>query len=221
MQRAFALVEGRTEETFINQVLQPHLRGHDLWLQPVVLTAKQMAAGHKVTGGVSTWSKIERELRNLLGDTDVVAVTTVLDYHAFPSDAPGMANRPGGGPQLRVEHVEAALARELSDRRFVPHLSLHEFEALVLSGPQAVADLCSNAAVNQRLSDVLSRYGDAEHVNETDPPSKWLQDAWEGYEKPLHGPLVAEEVGLAGLRQACPHFAAWVGRLEGLVNSSG
>lgn len=168
MQRAFALVEGRTEETFVNQVLQPHLEGRGLWVRPVVLTTKRTAAGHKMSGGVSTWSKIERDLRNLLGDTDVVAVTTLLDYHAFPGDAPGMADRPAGGPERRVAHVEAALASELADRRFLPYLSLHEFEALVLSAPNVVAGhLCSNPGLRQQLDHVVSRYGGAEQVNET------------------------------------------------------
>lgn len=217
MQRAFALVEGRTEETFVNQVLQPHLEGRGLWVQPVVLTTKRTAAGHKVSGGVSTWSKIERDLRNLLGDTDVVAVTTLLDYHAFPQDAPGMADRPAGGPESRVAHVEVALASELTDRRFVPYLSLHEFEALVLSAPNVLAGLCSNPGLHQQLNNVVSRYGGAEQVNETDPPSKWIEAEWNGYEKSLHGPLVTEEVGMNVIRRACPHFDAWIDRLEALT----
>ena len=34
--------------------------------------------------------------------------------------------------------------------------------------------------------------------------------------KRLHGPLIAERIGLPGLRAKCPHFAAWVEKLEAL-----
>ena len=33
----------------------------------------------------------------------------------------------------------------------------------------------------------------------------------------LHGPLIAVEIGLDSLRQACPHFNSWLLRLEQLA----
>jgi hypothetical protein len=63
-------------------------------------------------------------------------MTTMIDYHGLPADVPGMATRPNGTPFDRVAFVETAIVRVIDDRRFVPHLILHELE-----GPLAIADL--------------------------------------------------------------------------------
>ena len=36
------------------------------------------------------------------------------------------------------------------------------------------------------------------------------------YRKRLHGPLVAEDIGLATMRRQCPRFGDWMARLERL-----
>ncbi|MEW6748022.1 MAG: DUF4276 family protein, partial [Planctomycetota bacterium] len=37
------------------------------------------------------------------------------------------------------------------------------------------------------------------------------------FQKPIAGSSAAESIGLSRLRQACPHFGAWLARLEGLT----
>lgn len=102
--------------------------GADAYVTWSVLTTKSPAGGPAFKGGVSTWPKLERELRLLLRDSSVTVLTTMLDYYAFPSEAPGMVDRPHGSPHDRVRHVESALAKAIDDVRFVPHLVLHETE---------------------------------------------------------------------------------------------
>lgn len=41
--------------------------------------------------------------------------------------------------------------------------------------------------------------------------------AGHGYQKPFHGPLIAMDIGLEPMRERCPHFDAWLKRLEGLI----
>jgi hypothetical protein len=36
------------------------------------------------------------------------------------------------------------------------------------------------------------------------------------YKKPLHGSLIASEIGLPRIRGECPHFNDWMTRLESL-----
>jgi hypothetical protein len=102
------LVEGQTEERFVKEVLQQHLLDLDLWITPIVL--RNSGDGQPVRkGGVSSWSKMHRDLRHLGQDTSIVAITTLLDYYALPADVPGMSTRPGHlKPRGQVAHVEAA-----------------------------------------------------------------------------------------------------------------
>ena len=53
-------------------------------------------------------------------------------------------------------------------------------------------------------------------TGDTHPAARILQYL-PGYRKALHGPLIASRIGLAALRQRCPHFAAWIDRLERLA----
>src|SRR6201996_5016685 len=114
-------------------VLESHFSDEDAYVTWSVLTTKRPAGGPAFKGGVSTWPKLERELQLLLHDSSTTVLTTLLDYYAFPVDAPGMADRPHGPPPERVPHVESALAEAVGHIRFVPHLVLHETETWVLA----------------------------------------------------------------------------------------
>src|ERR1700678_1905806 len=110
MRKLHILVEGQTEEVIVNNVIGPYLSSEDLYVTTSILETKPPAGGrpaHK--GGVTSWAKILREIRLLLGDTSTRVLPTRIDYYGFPDDAPGMANRPIASPHTRVEHVESAL----------------------------------------------------------------------------------------------------------------
>ena len=52
-------------------------------------------------------------------------------------------------------------------------------------------------------------------------PSKRILTVWPDYQKTFHGPLIACDIGLDVIRAACPHFSAWLRRLEALLVCSG
>jgi hypothetical protein len=102
--------------------MEPHFVGGDAWVTWSIFTTKRPAGGSAFKGGLSTWPKLERELQRLLRDSSTTVLTTMFDYYAFPSGAPGMADRPHGSPHESVRHVESALARAIGDERFLPNL---------------------------------------------------------------------------------------------------
>jgi len=124
-----------------SDVIESHLVGADAYVTWSVLATKRPAGGPAFKGGVSTWPKLERELRLLLRDSSTTVLTTLLDYYAFPSEAPGMADRPHGSPHDRVRHVESALAKAIDDARFVPNLVLHETETWVLADCRRLGEM--------------------------------------------------------------------------------
>ena len=78
MTRLLMLVEGQSEEIFVKQTLAPHLAGHGVFVQPIVLWTKRLGAGGGYRGGVSNWNQIKRSLLPLTFDTDAW-ITTLLD----------------------------------------------------------------------------------------------------------------------------------------------
>lgn len=143
-------------------------------------------------------------------------VTTLLDYYAFPADAPGMADRPAGDAVTRVEHVERAMKTAIGDDRFLPNLVVHETEAWVLAAHEQLGSLYGDPALARTLRREIDKAGGPELVNDgpSTAPSKRLLRHRPDYVKTLHGPLAVDDLGLPRLREQCPHLDRWLQRLE-------
>ena len=83
-------VEGQTEANYVNVVLRDHLRSFDIHPQPIIMSTKRLISGKKFKGGITSFEKVEPELRSLLRASHAIAVTTMYDFYALPEDFPGM-----------------------------------------------------------------------------------------------------------------------------------
>jgi hypothetical protein len=219
VKKVHVLVEGQTEEAFVNRVVNPELAPRRIHLIPIVLSTKRTKDGHKFRGGVSKFARMRRDLLRLLGDSSAAAVTTMVDYYGLPGDFPGLDDLPKDDAYARVSHLEEALRRDLDDRRLIPYLSLHEFEALVLADPRGLASTFPDErGLASHFDRLLTDFDSPEEINdgETTHPAARLAARLPRYQKTLHGPLITARLGLSRLRGACPHFNAWIARLEAL-----
>lgn len=212
MKRVHVLVEGQTEETFVRQLLAPHLSPLGIHLIPTLLITKRVKTGPSFRGGVTSYAKVRRHLKRLLGDSNVAVVTTMIDFYGLPKDFPGLAAARQRPASKRAKHLEEALQRDLLDRRLIPYFSLHEFEALLFVAPEEIERALTQRGLGRRLAHPAA----PEEINdgeETHPAAR-IRALAPRYRKALHGPIIAERIGLVALRQSCPHFDAWVERLE-------
>jgi hypothetical protein len=212
------LVEGSTEERFVNLVVRDHLLARSVVAVPRILLTKRVDSGSNFKGGVTSWGKIKRDLRNLLGDTNAAGITTLIDYYGLPEDVPGMKTRKGS-PETRVVHVEKEIADQFNDPRLRPFLILHEFEAMLFTNIKKWEHRFDDAAAFARLKNDVAGL-EPEGINETPQgaPSKRILRRLEAYEKPFHGPDALKDIGLDAIREACPHFAAWLTWAESLAD---
>jgi hypothetical protein len=199
-----ALVEGLTEKTFVRDVLNPHFHEKGLHLEPVEVMTSRHRSGKKRVGGLSRYPSFRRDLRRLLGDSGVVVVTTMVDYYGLPSDFPGQGADEANSAIEQVLHLEGSLAAEINDPRFLPYLSLHEFEALVLAALD-LPDLPEPETVD----------GEPETH-----PAKRLEILRPGYKKIVDGVLLTQQAGLEHLRSRCPHFDEWISQLEEIARTA-
>jgi Domain of unknown function (DUF4276) len=215
VRRIHILVEGQTEEIVVRDVIAPALVP-GIWLEPVLLTTKRLAGGPSFKGGVSSWKKIERDIRLLLRDSSVSHVTTLLDYYGLPNDCPGVSTCPLGSPYERVAHVEEQMRLAIGESRFMPHLVLHETETWVFAAAQQLGELLGDTALAATLTRQVAKAGhNPELINDgpATAPSKRLLAAYPGYNKTQDGPLAIAALGLADLRSQCPHLDEWLRRL--------
>lgn len=223
MKRGLALVEGQTEERFVNECLGPHLGERGLFVTPKIVTTKVVAAGPDFKGGVAKYEHVQRDLGRLLHDSNASVVTTLLDYYALPRSFPGMVNRPGGNARTRAAHVEHAWAAAIEDPRFLPNLALHELEAWVFAGAGTLEPWMfdDDASIVTAIEAIAGNYVTPEDINEgfETAPSRRLVHVFPAYQKTLHGPLAFAAIGIERIRASCPHFAAWLARLETIAAS--
>lgn len=222
VRRVHILCEGQTEEIIASDVLSPHFSSVDVHVTSSILTTKRPAGGPAFKGGVSTWPKLQRELRLLLHDSSITLLTTLLDYYAFPAEAPGMADRPHGSPHERVRHVESALAKSVGDMRFVPHLVLHETETWVLTDCLRLGEVMGAPGPAAQLQRIVQLNSGPELVNDgvDTAPSKRIMRAYPQYAKTIDGPLVVAESGLDTIRSTCPHAGDWLSEVESRMSHS-
>ncbi|MFO7447255.1 MAG: DUF4276 family protein, partial [Ignavibacteriaceae bacterium] len=67
----------------------------------------------------------------------------------------------------------------------------------------------------RQLETIVDEYPNPELLNDGDTtaPSKRLASLIPGYKKALHGPLIAEEIGIHTLLNKCPRFKQWVEKI--------
>lgn len=215
MIRIYLLVEGPTEEAFVRELLTPHYARMGLYLTPIIVSTSR---GYK--GGVVSYAKIKPQIVRLCRQDAKAHVSTMFDLYALPGDFPGKAASAyphQGAGQQKASYLEDALAQDISEANFIPNLLVHEFEALLFTQPEKFAEWTDDKDVVNRLSAAVQSHA-PEDINDgpQTAPSKRVLAAMPGYQKTFHGPLIACEIGLDAMRRTCPHFHAWLQRLEAL-----
>jgi hypothetical protein len=165
-------------------------------------------------GGRVTVERLVKFVSHQYHDTD--RITTLVDFYGFQD------RRGRDRSQLENDIREAIAARTSGyDPRFVlPYVQMHEFEGLLFTDPVAfewVGDGWS-AAAKAALTDVAQAFENPECINdglETAPSKRISKIFPEGtYSKTEHGPLIAEAIGIRSIREQCPAFNEWVGKLQ-------
>ena len=160
-----------------------------------------------------------------------VFFTTMLDLYAIHADFPGTseADKLRNSPYDRVKMLEKYFAEDIDDpigrlSRFIPHIQLHEFEAMLFCRPKAFSSFFIDRPKQiEQLEKIADKFKSPELIDDGQhsAPSKRIIGVFPDYKgaKSVAGPQIAEEIGLHTVRDRCPHFDAWLKRLEALASS--
>jgi hypothetical protein len=211
------LCEGQTEVNFVQQVLSPHLSVFGVYPKAIPLAREAF--------GTVPFAKLRNASKQEIGRARSHQFTTTMvdlyALHGFPEqDA-----KPGEAPSVRACRIEAAMADDLPSSRFLPYIQVHELEALVFVDLNQLRpsfpDHDLTVPLGRLQTDVAGLAPEDIDDGAETAPSKRLIKYVAPYKhaKAYAGPQAAARIGLARLRGACPHFAAWLSRLEGLCGS--
>lgn len=220
MSRVMILVEGQTELNFVKFVLGPILNAKGVYPSPVLFRAR---------GGSFRYLKIQRDITNSLKAERNVYVTTLVDYYGMPTSWPGReAANSCQTVQEKATAVEDALKSDIQIQmgesfnpvRFIPYVQMHEFEALMFSCPQALADSLKDDTLLGPFQKIRDNVDSPEDINDNYDtcPSRRIKAIYLDYDKVVDGTRVAKAIGLDKMRAECPHFNTWITQLESLAN---
>lgn len=223
MIRLNVIVEGQTEETFVNRILGPYLG-----VLNVFVSARRVETGRKrgriFRGGMISYLKAKKDIELWMKEDkgDDARFTTMFDFYRLPDDFPGFEEaKQKFDPYEKIKIIEEKFKSDIAPLRFIPYLQLHEYEALLFSDIDKLHYyyIDHNSQLNKLKQDI-SGITNPELINDNPEaaPSKRIIKYLPSYEKekPAAGPIIAEHIGLQKIRSKCQHFNAWVSLLESL-----
>lgn len=224
--RLLALVEGQTEEQFCKSLIAPFLRHRRIYLSATTMGRSRTVAG------VPSWKRAEKVLRQLLLEDQRRHVTTMFDYYGMPDDWPGRADAGNKPHTEKASTIEEGMRTKLQEvvgkhwraERFIPYVQMHEFEALLFTGPKVLGTVSVGSTGGdavRRFRKITDSYSTPEEIDDgkATAPSKRIEQVAPEYEKVSHGVIAAKKIGLPAIRSACPNFDAWMHKLEALANA--
>ncbi len=225
MTRLHFVVEGQTEETFVNQVLAPHLGQFNVFADVrSVETSRSRTRVYR--GGLIDYPKAKKDLllwmRQEMRSADVY-FTTMFDLYRLPDSFPGYQEaRRESNPYQKVELLEKAFGNDLAHPKFIPYIQLYEFEALLFADvAQFDWEFLESQTAILTLGKLAAEFGNPELINDgpESAPSKRIIQLIPEYEgrKASAGPLIAQKIGIVTLCEKCAHFAEWLRQLEQLA----
>ena len=212
--RVNVIVEGRTEQAFVQEVLAPFLLPAKVYLGAIILGVP----GHK--GGRANYARVKKDVLRQLKSDRTAYCSTMLDYYGLGKDFPGKLLSASLSNPDKVIHLERAMKKDIiaelpdlrADSRFLPYLQLHEYEGLLFSDPEAFANGIHQSHLTPQFQAIRQIFPTPEDIDERPDgaPSKRVIDLCPSYDKVLNGKQAASAVGIEAMRHECPHFRAWV-----------
>jgi hypothetical protein len=218
--RINVIVEGSTEESLVRNTLAPTFWAHGTYLSPVILGIP----GHK--GGNVNYARVKKDILLQLKQDQSIYCSTMLDLYGLGEGFPGNDFPSNVIGAEKAVQIERAISRDIGnqipdlrpDIRLIPYLQVHEFEGLLFSDPEALANALGQRNLSGKLRSIRNGFATPEDLND-DPngaPSKRITAEYRSYKKVIEGTQAAMAVGLESMRKECPHFRNWLIRLATL-----
>jgi hypothetical protein len=214
MKRIIIVVEGQTEREFVYECIAPYLKDNfDLFS-----VSARLIGGSNHKGGRVVYQRLQNDINKLLHEPEVI-VSTFIDYFKLQSDFPDFQKcKKITNIDLRIDKLEQAIELSIGDKKFIPYIQKHEFEALLFSDTQRFGIYLS-PAICKELEKISKQFANPETINDKNPPSYRLDDIFkrcqpkQTYKKVAFGNILALQTGIDAMLNRCPRFAAWVVRL--------
>jgi hypothetical protein len=218
MKRLIIIVEGYSEEEFVNNTLRYYFIDNGIFDCAGIKI--QTSPNHK--GGFVNYEHLKNDIEKILHSEADAIVSTFVDFFRIPTSVPGYQEMlKAVQPEQKVDILEQSMARDINHYRFVPYIQKFEFESLLFSNNQGFSAIYGsvNPQVARATQAIIDQYDNPEDINNhpNTAPSKRIQkilaEQRMTYDKVFEGNLIALEIGIHTILEKCPRFRAWVEKL--------
>lgn len=215
-----AIVEGKTEQIFIEKLLNPYLLNKNIFIKATQVSKP----GQK--GGDVRFTRVKKDIGIHLKQRPDTYVTTMVDYYGV-KEWPAIKDVPSRATPSQISRVvnDAAKRKIIrlfskyhAEQRFIPFMTIHEFEALLFSNSSAIAKELDVSV--EDIDSTLMEFGEPEAINNRPQKSpskllnKWSQNR--EFPKTTTGIAIAGSIGIDTIRKKCPVFNAWLKKFEAI-----
>lgn len=211
MKRLYVVVEGQTEQEFVNSLIAPYLQRWGIFdVTPILIRTSKSGRG-----GFVNYQHLKNDIKSLLSSpkNDFV-VSMFVDFFRIP-EIPNKEKWENKSTHLeQVAIMEQCIADDINDLRFLPYIQMHEFEALLFADNKGFKAFFTDTESSQ-TQNIINLFHNPEDINTTPTgaPSKRLLAIKSDYDKVIEGNLIAMEVGITNILAKCPKFRAWIEKL--------
>lgn len=205
------IVEGPTEEEFVNNSIAPYLNGFGIInAVPIPL---ETSPGYY--GGDITYATYRDYAEKLLVSDPNCIVTSLIDFYELRKDFPGYAAAlalPYRNDSVQL--IELEISNDINNTRLVPYIQLHEFEGLLFSDIKGFQTYFPK--IVNHVQYIINQYPNPEMINDgpATAPSVRMKEIFtkipKRYVKTFHGPMIALENGITPVLAKCPRFKNWI-----------
>jgi hypothetical protein len=211
MKRLCIIVEGQSEQEFVNTLIAPYLLGLGIYsVEPILIHTSKRGRG-----GFVNYEHLKNDaLRLLSSQKDDFIVSMFVDFFRCPKLPQKERYENIEDHKLKVDEMEKCIGDDINDPRFIPYIQLHEFESLLYSSNKGFEEYFSDEE-QKETKKIIDEYPNPEDINSSPEkaPSKRLLAIKDDYDKVIEGNIIALEVGFKQIFDKCPRFKAWIERL--------
>ena len=211
MKRLYIIVEGQSEQEFVNTLIAPYLSGLGIYtVTPILIRTSKSGRG-----GFVNYEHLKNDALNLLSSqkNDFV-VSMFVDFFRCPKLPQKERYEEIIDHKEKADEMEKCIGDDIKDNRFIPYIQLHEFESLLYSSNVGFEAFFSDKQ-KQQTKKIIEEFSNPEDINSCPEkaPSKRLLAIKEDYDKVIEGNIIALEVGLEQIMNKCLRFKAWIEKL--------
>ena len=162
------IVEGQTEETFVNRMIKPHLANYAINASVRCVTTGKKR-GRVFRGGMPNYLKIKNDINGWLCEDNEAYLTTFFDFYGLTHDFPGYQEALSKiTVAQKLSCLKESFSKNIDNMRLIPYIQLYEFEALLYSDPSILDEtmqLYSFQSKLNQLNEVINAYASPEEIN--------------------------------------------------------